>query len=531
MIAESSGSVGGSQPAPERDEAVVCADRPAEAALRPGLVDLAVEATVRRRPEAATFLDRFLHAPSPGAALAAWLRGAAMPRDAAGRRRILLSLQGDIARLDTLLTEQINVVLHHPAFQAMEASWRGLHYLVEQAAGVENVKVRILSVSWRDLAKDVERAIEFDQAQLFQKVYENEFGSPGGEPFSVLLGDYTIRPRPSREHPIDDVATLTGISHVAAAAFAPFIAAVHPAMFGLDEFAELEQPLSLSKTFDGLDYLKWRAFRATEDSRFVGLTMPRVLMRLPHEDDGARVDGFCFREQSADPARTQYLWGNAAYAFGAVLVRAYGESGWLADIHGARRDVVGGGVATGLPAHCFSTDRRGAAPKCSTDVIVGDTLEQELADLGFIPLCHCKDTDLSAFYTNQSVQAPKRYDDLAATRNARFSAMLQYILCVSRFAHYLKILARDKIGAFIEAEDCEDYLQRWLAKYVAADAEASRQVKAEYPLREAGVRVRPHPNKPGSYLCVAHLWPHSDLDGLSAAIRVTTELAPVHPGA
>jgi type VI secretion system protein ImpD len=527
MSAASLGSVPGSETA-ERVETVVGASRPVDVALRPSLVDLAVEASFRPRPEGETFLERFLSETSPGKALAIWFHGAGLPRDAAGLRRVMQSLQGDIARLDRLLTGQINAILHHPAFRSLEASWRGVHYLVEQAAEAENVKIRLLGVSWKEIVKDIEYAIEFDQSQLFHKIYENEFGSPGGEPFGVLLGDYEIRSRPSRDHPFDDVSVLTGISHIAAAAFAPFISSVHPAVFGVDEFSDLERSLGLSKTFQQLDYLKWRAFRDTEDSRFVGLALPRILLRLPHEDDGSRVDGFCFSETTTDPTQTQYLWGNAAYAFGAVLIRAYGESGWLANIHGVQRDVVGGGVVGGLPVHCFTTDRRGAAPKCSTDVAIVDSLEQELADLGFLPLCHCKDTELSAFYTSQSAQAPKRYDDPAATMNSRFSAMLQHILCVSRFAHYLKILARDKIGAFIEAEECEDYLQRWLARYVAADSEASRQVKAEYPLREAGVRVRPHPGKPGSYLCVAHLWPHSDLEGLTAAIRLTTELTPIH---
>ncbi len=439
-------------------------------------------------------------------------------------------LSRDVARLDAAITGQLNAILHHPAFQKLEASWRGLRYLAEQAAEVENVKIRVLGVSWKELARDIASAIEFDQSQLFRKVYEDEFGSPGGEPFGVLLGDYEVHPRPSAEHPIDDVATLTGISHVAAAAFAPFIGGVHPAMFGLDDFVSLEQPLNLPRTFQQLDYLKWKAFRDTEDSRFVGLTLPRVLLRLPYEDDGSRVDGFGFSEAVAGPDQRGYLWGNAAYAFVAVLVRAFGESGWPSSIRGVQRDVVGGGVVTGLPVHSFSTDRRGVAQKCSTDVAIADVREQELGELGFIPLCHCKDTELSVFYTNQSTQAPKRYDELAATMNARFSAMLQYMLCVARFAHYLKILARDKIGTFVEADECERYLQRWLAKYVSADTEASARVKAEYPLRQASVRVRPHPDKPGSYLCVAHLWPHSEFDELSLAIRVATELAPAHPG-
>jgi type VI secretion system protein ImpD len=501
----------------------------AEPAARSGLVELAIEATLQGRPESQTFLDQFLGEPSLAKALALWLERTGFARGAVDMRQILQMLNRDVARLDALLSDQVNAILHHAVFQKFEASWRGLRYLVDHAAEVENVKIRMLSVSWKELARDMEFAIEFDQSQLFHRIYDDEFGSPGGEPFGVLLGDYEIRPRPCAEHPIDDIATLTGISHVAAAAFAPFVATVHPAMFGLDEFTGLEQPLNLSRTFQQLDYLKWKAFRNTEDSRFVGLTLPHILLRLPYEDDGSRVDGFCFHEAVAGPDRKKYLWGNAVYGFGAVLVRAFGETGWLANIRGVQRDVVGGGVVTGLPVHSFSTDKRGVAPKCSTDIVITDALEQELAELGFMSLCHCKDTDVSAFYTSQSVQAPKRYDELAATMNARFSAMLQYMLCVSRFAHYLKIVARDKVGTFIEADDCEDYLQRWLVQYVAADSEASPQVKAEYPLRDASVRVRAHPGKPGSYLCVAHLWPHSELDELSVSIRVTTELTPVQP--
>jgi type VI secretion system ImpC/EvpB family protein len=462
-------------------------------------------------------------------ALALWLDKAGVARGAVDMRQILQMLGRDVARLDALLSDQVNAILHHAEFQKLEASWRGLRYLVDQAVDVENVKIRMLGVSWKELARDLEHAIEFDQSQLFHRIYDDEFGAPGGEPFGVLLGDYEIRPSLSAEHPIDDVATLTGISHVAAAAFAPFVATVHPAMFGLDEFTGLEQPLNLGRTFQQLDYLKWKAFRDTEDSRFVGLTLPHILLRLPYEDDVSRVDGFRFHEAVAGPDRKKYLWGNAAYGFGAVLIRAFGESGWLANIRGSQRDVVGGGVVTGLPAHSFSTDKLGVAVKCSTDTIITDVQEQEMAELGFLSLCHSKDTNASAFYTSQSVQAPKRYDELAATMNARFSAMLQYMLCVSRFAHYLKILARDKVGTFLEAGDCEDYLHRWLMQYVSADNEASPQVKAEYPLRDASVRVRSQPGKPGSYLCVAHLWPHSEFDELSVSIRVTTELTPVQP--
>jgi len=479
----------------------------------------------REKPDA---LERFLREPSPGEALRQWF-GWTEASDVPDKDEITQRLNRDVARIDAMLSRQVNAILHHPRFQKIEASWRGLWYLTGQAEGSEEVKIRVLSLTWKALARDLEHAIEFDQSQLFRKVYSSEFGMPGGEPFGMLVGDYQIRPRPCAEHPFDDIAVLTSVSQVAAAAFAPLITGVHPAMFGLDRFSDLEQPLNLSKTFEQLDYLKWKAFRDTEDSRFLGLTLPRVLMRLPYEDDGSRVDGFCFREDVSNPDRSKYLWGNAAYAFAAVAIRAFSQTAWLADIRGVRRDTDGGGRVPGLPVHCFSTDKLGVAPKCSTDVIVTDFQEQELSELGFIPLCHCADTEHSAFYTNQSAQKPKKYDDLTATMNARISSMLQYMLCVSRFAHYLKVIARDKIGAFTEAVECENHLHRWLQQYVTSDSEASADVKAELPLREASVRVREHPGKPGSYLCIAHLWPHFELDELAASIRVTTELTPAQP--
>ncbi len=492
----------------------------------PRLLDALLEATEAQRREAGSQLDRFLQEPSLAKALSYWLGGTTRPDTILGRQEIARTLERDIAQLDSLLSDQVNAILHHPRFQKLEASWRGLQYLAEQAQGAEDVKIRVLSVTWKELIRDVNRAIEFDQSQMFRKVYSEEFGMPGGEPFGVLLGDYEIWPCPCTEHPIDDMAMLKAISSVAAAAFAPFIAGAHPAMFGMNQFGGFEQPLDLARTFQQDDYTSWRNLREEEDSRFVGLTLPRVLMRVPYADDGSRVDRFCFREEVAGPDCSKYLWGNAVYAFGAVLIRAFADCGWLANIRGVQRDVEGGGLVTDLPVHSFSTDKLGVAPKCSTDVIITDYQEQELSEQGFIPLCHCFDTEFAAFYANQSIQKPKEYDELPATMNARISAMLQYMLCISRFAHYLKVAVRDKVGTFAEASECQDYLHQWLQQYVTADAEASASVKARRPLREARVRVSERPDKPGSYICTAHLWPHFELEELIAAIKVTTELTP-----
>jgi type VI secretion system ImpC/EvpB family protein len=489
------------------------------APLPAGLLLSILDVTEQAAPAQRDKLAAFLAESSPRRALQLWLQwtgSAAAPAPDQLRR----ALGRAVAELDQLLSRQVNAILHHPRVQELEAAWRGLYYLVEQADGAEGVKIRVLNVSRRELARDLERAVEFDQSAIFKKVYESEFGTAGGEPYGLLIGDYQFSNHEA------DVQLLEQMSGLAAAAFAPFVAAASAAIFGLDRFSDLERPLNLRRTFEQLDYLKWRAFRAREDARFTGLTAPRVLMRLPYADDGSRKDGFVFREDVEKPDRSGYLWGNAAFAWGAVVVRAFAQAGWLANIRGVRRNEETGGVVTGLPVHCFSTDKYPVAAKSSTEVAITDQQEQDLSELGFIPLCHCSDTAFSAFYSGRSTQTPKTYDDPAATMNARVSSMLPYILCASRFAHYVKVITRDKIGTFAEAQECEDYLHRWFHRYVIADSEAGAEIKAEYPLREARVRVVPHPGKPGCYLCTLHLWPHFELDELTAAVRITTELAP-----
>lgn len=443
--------------------------------------------------------------------------------------RIIRLMQRDVARIDALLNRQVNAILHHPTFQKLDASYRGLYYLTEQSAGHYDVKIRVLNCSWRDLNKDFARAIEFDQSSLFRKVYTDEFGTPGGEPYGLLIGDYEICHRVSANHPTDDLSALQAITQVAAAAFAPFIASVSPTFFGVDYFSELERPINLSRSFEQTEYLKWRALREMEDARFIGLVLPRVLMRLPHDDTGDRVDGFRFKEDVESADREEWLWGNAAYAFASTIIRAYINHAWFADIRGVERGGDSGGVVFGLPVPSFDTDKTGVALRGSTDLLVTDEREKDFAELGFIPLCTCRNTTFSAFYSNQSIQKPKRYDDPSATINARISAMLQYMLCVSRFAHYMKVICRDKIGSFMEASECEEYLHRWLNSYVVSDDNAAAELKSRYPLREARVEVSEIPGKPGTYRMSTHLRPHFQLDDLVASVQLKTELAAARP--
>ncbi len=467
-------------------------------------------------------LERFLAEGSPLRAIALWL-GESLS-EYADWPQLARRLGRDVAAIDALLNDQLNAILHDRRFQALEASWRGLRYLVEQADPDALIHIRVLDVSWRELVRDLERAPEFDQSQLWRKVYEEEFGMPGGRPFGLLLGDYEMHLRPDRDHPTDDIAALEAIAQVAAGAFAPFIAGASPELLGIERFAEMERGYDVAGLFDRPDYARWRSLRQREDARFLALTLPRVLMRPPWEPQATRADRFCFREEPGPPDRGHLLWGTAVWAFGSVVMRAFSEAGWLADIRGVRPGELGAGLVSGLPEVDWPTDPPFTAVRPPTDLIVTDLQERELTTLGFISLCRVKDTPLAAFYGTPSLHQAQRYDDRAATANARIAAMLQYVLCASRFAHYLKVIVRDSIGLMIEARELEDRLQRWITDYVSPDAQASAAVKARYPLREASVQVRPQPGRPGSFFSVFHLWPHFQLDDLTAAVRLRTQM-------
>jgi len=441
------------------------------------------------------------------------------------KQQLISLINFQIAEIDKMLNSQVNAILHHKKFQKLESSWRGLYYLTQQADEQEKIIIRFLDVSWSALVKDFDRAIEFDQSNLFRKVYNQEFGTAGGEPYSVLLGDYTIRHRPSAEHRTDDIAALKEISHVSAAAFAPFIAGADPVLFGMDDFSGLGLPINYESIFSQAEYLKWNMFRQSEDSRFVGLTVPKMLMRLPYEDDTYRSDGFNFSEDLSAPDNSAYCWGNACYAFGAVLIQSFSRNGWFTDIRGSHAGVGNGGVVSGLAVPDFKTDSENTALKFATDVLISDFSEKILSEFGFVPLCHCKDTQYSVFYGNQSTQGAKHYDKEVVEVNAKISAMLQYMLCVSRFAHYIKIIGRNKVGSFFSANECENYLHKWLLSYCTASSTGSEEHLAKYPLSEAKVEVREVPGKPGVYACVTHLKPHMQLDQMTSSVKLVTELA------
>jgi type VI secretion system protein ImpC len=421
-----------------------------------------------------------------------------------------------ISQIDQLISGQLNEVMHQPEFQKLEGSWRGLHFLVHQSETGEKLKIRVLNTSKKDLLKDMEKASEFDQATLFKKVYEEEFGTFGGAAYGALIGDYEFSNHPQ------DLSLLEKISQVAAAAHAPFISAASSKLFNMDNFTELGVPRDMAKIFQTVEYAKWKSFRDSEDSRYVALALPHILMRLPYGQANVPVESFDFEEAVEGTDHSKYLWGNAAYALGTRLTEAFAKHHWTAAIRG----VEGGGLVQGLPTHTFKTDEGEVALKCPTEIAITDRREKELADLGFVPLVHCKETDFAAFFSTQTANKPKVYDKDSATANARLSSQLQYILAVSRFAHYLKSIMRDKIGSFMTRKNAQDYMNRWISNYVLLDDDASQDQKAKFPLREARVDVSEIPGKPGAYRAVAFLKPHFQLDELTVSLRLVADLPP-----
>jgi len=426
-----------------------------------------------------------------------------------------------ITRIDATVSQQLAAIMHSEAFQKLEGTWRGLNHLVMESETGTGLKIRLLNVSKKELFKDVDKAVEFDQSQVFKKLYENEFGTPGGEPYGALIGDYEFEYHP------EDIELLSKMSIVAAAAFCPFLSAASPKLFGLDTYTELAQPRDLAKIFDTPEYATWKSFRESEDARFVTLAMPRVLARLPYGANTKPVEEFDYEEVSLNPDGSaksvnheEYCWMNASYVLGTRLTDSFAQTGFCTAIRGAE----GGGKVEGLPAHIFQSDDGDTDLKCPTELAITDRREKELSDLGFLPLCHYKNTDYAVFFGAQSVQKPKKYDRPEATANAAISARLPYIMATSRFTHFVKVIGRDKIGSFMEAEDCQAFLDRWIHNFVSADTNPAPEQRARYPLREAKVEVKEIPGAPGSYNAVLHLRPWLQMEELTASMRMVARI-------
>lgn len=421
-----------------------------------------------------------------------------------------------IARIDELISVQLNEIMHREEFQRLEASWRGLNYLVMNTETGTMLKLRLLNVTKKELLNDLEKAVEFDQSQLFKKVYEEEYGTFGGSPYTLLVGDFEFGRHPQ------DMSLLEKLSGVAAAAHTPFIAAAGASLFDMDSFTQLGTPRDLAKIFESLELIKWRSFRDSEDSRYVALVLPHILMRLPYGAETVPVEGLNYEEDTDGRDHKKYLWGNPAYALAQRITNAFALYKWCAAIRG----VEGGGLVEGLPTHTFHTDEGDIALKCPTEIAITDRRENELNHLGFITLVHCKNTDYACFFGGQTVQKPKVYDTPQANSNARLSTVLPYILAASRFAHYIKAIMRDKVGSFMTADNVAVFLNRWISNYVLGKDDAGQEIKAQYPLREARVDVTEIPGKPGCYNAVVFLRPHFQLEELTTSIRLVAELPP-----
>ena len=461
-------------------------------------------------------------------------------------------ISGRVAALDGAVSRQLNYIIHHEEFQALEASWRGLNYLVMNTETGASLKIKVLNATFEELYKDLDKAVEFDQSTLFKIIYEQEYGTFGGEPYSVLIGDYQIGRSPR------DITFAEKMGNIAAAAHAPFISSAYSKLFDMEDFDELHKPRDLTKLFESAELIKWRAFRETEDSRYVTLTLPKVLLRLPYHHENNPAEGVYFDEDVAvtiyelddkgevvkDKAGNpivitgedangveiektkkevdarKMLWGNPAYILGRVITRAFELYGWTAAIKG----VDGGGLVESLPAYTYETEDGDIKLNCPTQVSITDRREKELNDLGFMAICHCKGSDKAAFFGGQTTNKARQYLSDSANANSQVSSMLPYMLASSRFAHYIKVMMRERVGSFMSRQQVSDYLNNWLSQYVLLDDGAPQALKARYPLREARVDVTEVAGKVGSFRATVFLRPHFQLEELTASIRMVADL-------
>lgn len=436
------------------------------------------------------------------------------------------TIKAAIAKIDAVVSKQLAAIMHHPKFQKLEGTWRGLQYLVQNTETSPMLKIKAIQCTKDDMKKDLERAVEFDQSNIWKKMYEDEFGIAGGKPYGALIGDYEFE-----NHP-EDIDTLQRMSTVAAAAFCPFITSPAASVFKLNSWTEINKHRDLEKIFDSPEYIKWNAFRDSEDSRFVVMAMPRVLSRLPWGKNTKKVDDFDFEEVPLGPDgnpisvdHNQYCWMNASYVLANRLTDAFAKTGMCVAIRGK----LGGGLVEGLPTHVVKTEDGEFDAKCPTEIGITDRREAELSKLGFLSLCHYKNQDYAVFFGGQTIQKPKKYDRPEATANASISSRLPFIMAASRFNHYLKVLARDRIGSFMEREDCEKFLDRWIHNYVSADPNPDEYSKARTPLREAKVEVKEVPGKPGSYQAICWIRPFLQLEELTSSMRLVARI-PKRPG-
>jgi type VI secretion system protein ImpC len=436
---------------------------------------------------------------------------------------VLITIQEMVAAIDQKLTEQVNQIIHHENFQKVESAWRGLHHLVNNTETDEMLKIKVMNISKKELHKNLKKfkGAAWDQSPVFKKLYEEEFGQFGGEPFGCLVGDYHF------DHSAPDVELLGEIAKISAAMHAPFISGAAPSTLLMDSWQELANPRDLTKIFQTPEHAAWRSLRESDDSRYLGLTLPRFLARMPYGANTNPVEEFDFEEETEGADSSKYCWGNSAYAMATNINRSFKHFGWCSRIRG----IESGGAVEGLPAHTFPTDDGGVDMKCPTEIAISDRREAELAKNGFMPLVHKKNSDFAAFIGAQSLQKPFEYDDADATANANLAARLPYLFATCRFAHYLKCIVRDKVGSFKERSDMERWLNDWIMQYVdGSPGTSSEEEKARKPLAAAEVVVEEVEGDPGYYTSKFFLRPHYQLEGLTVSLRLVSKLPSAKEG-
>ncbi|WP_237215447.1 type VI secretion system contractile sheath large subunit [Falsiroseomonas oryziterrae] len=485
-----------------------------------------------KHEEAAGQLAAFARSGTAEAAVRTWF-GPAADRLLADRDALRGALDRDIAAIDTAIGRQLDAILHHPKLTRLEGSWRGLGWLVDGIEPGRRVKVRVLHAAWMEIVRDLERAIEFDSSNLFRLIYEQEFGTPGGEPYGLLVIDHEVRHRPGPGAATDDVGAIASLAAVGAAAFAPVVLGAHPSLLEVDSWAELQAVQDVAAPLNGPDHARWRGLASRADLRFVGIALPRLLARPPWRDDPARVDRFRYAEHTPD--WRSRVWMSAAYAFAASTCRAMAEHGWPADVRGVETDRPGGGLVEHLPDETFASGPAEAWTRVAVEIALTDRQERQLVDAGMMPVCAMPYARELVFGTTRSLQAPQRHmgaNAAAADASARISAQLNAMLCAARFAHFLKVIGRDMVGSLQTAHEVEARLHKWLQGYVNSNSSATGDQRARYPLTEGSIRVTEKPGKPGVFAATAHLRPHHQLDDVSASFILLTEIsAPGRRGA
>ena len=469
-------------------------------------------------------VSAFLNA-EPGTAIDLWFGAESGARLRIDEQALRDSVDRDIAAIDALISEQLDAILHHARLRRLEGSWRGLAWLADNVELSNRLKIKVLNVAWPEICRDLERAIEFDQSLMFRKIYEEEFGTPGGEPYGLLVVDHEVRHRPGPDSRTDDVTALASLSGVAAAAFSPVVIGASPALLEVDSFADLATSIDLAAPLRNADHARWRSLASRPDMRFVGVALPHVLARPPWEDDGTRADGFRYAEYA--PTVDHRVWMSAGYAFASVAARAFAHYAWPADVRGVETDRIGGGLVTGLPLEPFRTDPDHVWVRCPAEIALIDRQERSLLDAGLMPLSSVPYSEELVFGAVRSLQTPQRHQGPtadAADANARLSTQINSILCASRFAHHLKMKGRHMVGSFKTASEIEHFLQDWLTQYVNSNTASSGDSRARYPLVAGRVTVNEMPGKPGSFGCVVHLQPHYQLDDIAASFQLVTDL-------